>query len=52
MSNEFDNRRNRIAQKACNLILNTVATKSYRDFIDGAIRLGMQKAAENVDARS
>lgn len=48
MSDELDNRRNWVAQKLCNAILNIVATKTYRNFIDGAIRLGMTSAAQKV----
>ena len=37
--------RNKLARVLCNVILHTVATRSYLDLVAGAIRVGMSKVA-------
>lgn len=43
----FGRARNWIAMLLCNLILNTVATRPYRLFIEGSIAYGMRAAARD-----
>lgn len=42
------NWRDRLAARLVNLVLRTVATRQYRDFIAGAILYGMNSAARDT----
>jgi hypothetical protein len=47
---KLDSWRNRLAHRIANFALNRIASAEYRDIIDGAIVLGMSKAAEDAIA--
>jgi hypothetical protein len=48
MTKRLDNLRDNVAHAIANFALNHIATKRYRDLIDGAIRLGIQTAKEDT----
>jgi hypothetical protein len=44
----LSNWRNQLVCKICNWLLNNVATATYADIIEGAIILGIDRAAEQL----
>ena len=48
MKTKFNRLRDNTAQVIANFALNYIATKRYRDLIDGAIRLGIETAREET----
>lgn len=49
MNNDGLGLRDTIACKLCNWILNNIASKYYRDEVEGLIRLGFKQILESED---